>query len=105
MKTEIFLAALLLTLPLAIGAQNSSTEESGILSSIPDIEINSASDNLTPTGQNTESLSRLSWMVILVIAFLAVLLYSYDIDPKWIIAPIGVAGIIFLVSKTGLLPV
>lgn len=105
MKTGIFLAALLLTLPLALGAQNTSTEESGILSSIPDVEINSASSDVTPTGQNAESLSKLSWMVILVIAFLAILLYSYDIDPKWMVASIGIIGVIFLLSKAGVLPI
>lgn len=89
-------------MPLMAGAQNASEQDSGILSSIPDIQIDSVNNS---TGQASSSQSTLSWIIILGLTFLGVVLYSFDIDPKWIILLIGAAALIFLLSRLNLIPI
>ena len=104
MRLSVILTILLLSTPVVAGAQNASeNDSSGILSSIPDIEISSAEEYNNSTGQNTRSQSNLNWIVILGLIFLGVIIYSFNIDPKWVIIFLGLAGVLYLVSYLGLI--
>lgn len=104
MKTEILLAAVLLTVSSAAAAQNSSQQDSqGILSSIPDIEISPADSYNNSTGQNSVAPSRESWIIIMGLVFLGVLMYSFEIDPKWIVMLVGLTGLVFLLHQLGII--
>lgn len=105
MKLETLLVLVILTTSGVTGAQNntSSQESSGILSSLPDIQINSIDRHNTSTGQANSNQSTLSWIIILGLVFLGVVLYSFDIDPKWIVLLIGVATLVFFLTRSGLM--
>lgn len=104
MKTKIFV--ILLLIPSVAGAQNvSEKDSSGFLSSIPDIEIDSAENYNNSTGQSNEAQSNLSWIIVLSLIFIGVVMYSFEIDPKWIVILIGLAALFFSLSWLGLLPV
>lgn len=106
MKFEIFLLILVLCLPSFVAAENSTgQEETGILSSLPDIEITSAETYNNSTGQSTQSQSRLNWIIILGIVLLAIVIYSFDIDPKWVILAIGVTAFVYLLVYLGIVQV
>lgn len=105
MKTEIaVLILILLVLPSVIAAENTSDQDSGILSSLPDVEIDSADSYTNSTGDASNSQSRLNWIIILGLTFLGVVMYSFEIDPKWIVLLIGITGLIALLLNLGLLP-
>ena len=105
MRTKIFLTFILLFLPMLAGAQNASEQDNGILSSLPEIEIDSTENYNNSTGQNTSSQTNLSWIIILGLVFLGVILYSFDIDPKWIITLIAVIAVIYALISLDLLPI
>lgn len=67
---------------------------------IQDVEISDPGDDqnsgLGETGSNT------TWIILFVLVVLGVLLYSFDIDPVWIMSFLGVAGLAVLVLTTGL---
>lgn len=106
MNAKIFLTILLLINTAATGAQNASAQESsGILSSLPDIQINSAENYNASVNQSSESQPNLSWIIVLGLIFMGVILYSFNIDPKWVILLIGVTALVFLLSRLGLIPV
>jgi len=69
MKTEILFIAILLVMPVVVGAQENSSQDSGILSSLPDIQINSVDDYNNSTGQASSGQSTLSWIIVLVLVF------------------------------------
>jgi|GEM_PF-1003490 hypothetical protein len=104
MKTEILFIAILLVMPVVVGAQENSSQDSGILSSLPDIQINSVDDYNNSTGQASSGQSTLSWIIVLVLVFLGVVIYSFDIDPKWVVILIGVTAVVFSVARLGLMP-
>lgn len=104
MKTKIFLVTVLLLMSGLAQAQNASEEESsGLLSSLPDIQITSADTYNNSTGQTSSGQSILSWIIILGIVFLGVVMYSFNIDPKWIVLSLGVVGIVYLLSYFGII--
>lgn len=104
MKTKILILTVILLLPGLAGAQNSSEQDSsGILSSLPDVQITSADTYNNSTGQASSDQSTLNWIIILGIVFLGVVLYSFDIDPKWIILSLGVVGLVYLLSYFGII--
>lgn len=106
MKIEIaVLILILLVLPSAIAAENTSASNSGILSSLPEIKIDSADSYTNSTGDTSNSQSRLNWIIILGLTFLGVVMYSFEIDPKWIVLLIGVTGLIALLLNLGVLSV
>lgn len=106
MKAKILLVTVLLVAPMVSGAQNNtSDQDSGILSSLPDIQIDSAEDYNNSTGEANSSQSTLSWIIILVLVFLGVVLYSFDIDPKWVVLLIGAAALVFFLTRLGLIPI
>jgi len=106
MKPKIFLITLLLVMPVVAEAQNDTSEQdSGVLSSLPDIQINSADSYNNSTRQASGGQSTLSWIIILVLVFLGVVLYSFKIDPKWVVLLIGAAALIFFLNRVGLMPV
>jgi len=104
MKTEILFIAILLVMPVVVGAQENSSQDPGILSSLPDIQINSVDDYNNSTGQASSGQSTLSWIIVLVLVFLGVVIYSFDIDPKWVVILIGVTAVVFSVARLGLMP-
>jgi len=104
MKIEIFLAIIILVVPIAAGAQDNTSEESGLLSSLPDIQINSVDEYNNSTGQASSGQSTLSWLIILTLVFLGVVIYSFDFDPKWMVLLIGFIAVAFGVARVGLLP-
>lgn len=104
MKTKIFLVTVLLLMSGLAQAQNASEEESsGLLSSFPDIQITSADTYNNSIGQTSSGQSILSWIIILGIVFLGVVMYSFNIDPKWIVLSLGVVGIVYLLSYFGII--
>lgn len=104
MRTKIFLVVVFLFLPMLVGAQNASEQDNGILSSLPDIEIDSTENYNNSTGQSTSSQTSLSWIIILALVFLGVILYSFDIDPKWIIILITLIGAVYTLIRFQLIP-
>jgi len=95
---------ILLTISSVSGAQNTSEQESsGVLSSLPDIQIDSAETYNNSAGEANKDRPTLSWIIILGIAFLGVVLYSFDIDPKWIMFTLGMIGIVYLLSYFGVI--
>ncbi len=105
MKTKIFLIAFLLLMSGLAQAQNASEQDSGILSSIPDVQINSVDNHNNSTGQASSSQSTLSWIIILGLVFLGVVLYSFNLNPKWVILLIGAAALIFFLTRLDLIPI
>lgn len=106
MRTKIFLLTLLLVIPSVAGAQNASAQEdSGILSFLPDVQIDSVDKYNNQTVESTDSQSTLSWIIILILIFLGIVLYSFDIDPKWVVLLIGAAALVFFLTRLGLLPI
>lgn len=104
MKTKIFLITFLLVIPAVSGAQNDTSEQdSGILSSLPDVQITSADTYSNSTGEASGGQSTLNWIIVLGIAFLGVMLYSFDIDPKWIVLALGMIGAVYLLSYFGVI--
>jgi hypothetical protein len=62
----------------------------------------------SPEGNRTGSLGEpggdATWIILLVLVLLAVVLYSFDMDPTWIIAISSIMGLTFL-ALTGGLPI
>lgn len=106
MKPKIFLITILLVIPAVSGAQNdTSDQDSGILPSLPDIQMDSVENYNNSTGEASNSQSMLSWIIVLVLVFLGVVLYSFDIDPKWVVLLIGAAALVFFLTRLGLIPI
>jgi membrane protein YdbS with pleckstrin-like domain len=67
-------------------------------------ESNLVDDYNNSTGQASSGQSTLSWIIVLVLVFLGVVIYSFDIDPKWVVILIGVTAVVFSVARLGLMP-
>jgi hypothetical protein len=103
MKTKIFVLIFFLITPALVGAQNASEQDSGILSSIPDVQIDSAETYNNSTGKNTTTQSTLNWIIILALAFLGVILYSFSFDPKWVVILVAIIGLILMLFRLNFL--
>lgn len=105
-KYAAFILITLLVISLSSGAENASEQESsGIISSLPDIQIDSVENYNNSTGEATNSQSMLSWIIVLLLVFLGVILYSFDIDPKWVVLLIGILALLFFLTRFDLIPI
>nr|EGQ40695.1 MAG: hypothetical protein J07AB56_14250 [Candidatus Nanosalinarum sp. J07AB56] len=66
------------------------------------VDVEAPEDNRT--GSLGQPGSDATWIILLVLVVLAVVLYSFDLDPIWIIAISSVVGLLFL-ALTGALPI
>jgi len=108
MRKELFLPFFFIFLSLTSVAQESGStvgEDSGAFSFFPEVEINSVDRPTNTTGEASSGQTSFFWIIFLGLTFIGVVIYSFEIDPVWMVGFIAVSGIVLLHLRTGFLPI
>lgn len=108
MKKKILLALLLLLLSFNAVAQEDQAEpdeSSGIFSSLPEVEINSVDRNVNSTGEASNGQTSFFWIIFLGLMLVGVVIYSFEVDPVWVVGFVIVSAVILAQVRTGFLPI
>ncbi len=103
-KTLLLVFLILLSFTSVAQEDNTVEEDEGVLSILPEVEVNSA-DTTNTTGEASNSQTSLFWIIFLGLTLIGVIIYSFEIDPIWMVAFIVISGLILLQLRIGVLPI
>lgn len=102
MKRAALLISLILFFSFTVSAANDSSSYSGFLSNIPDIHIEDSQNGQFSEGGPSFNFY---WIIVLGIVTALIVIYSFEIDPIYIVAAVGVSMAIYLLFRLGLVSV